>query len=493
MTVTINDPTDNTDVTTDPGTLAFTTLNWNNPQTVTVTAAEEENVVDDTATVTHSVSGADYADVSAPGITLNVTDNDKAGVFISSTFHAVVDVCDYTYSVTLLTQPTGDVAVTIGDPSNTDVTADPEALTFTQDNWDDAQTVTVTCTKDDDAVVDKATVTHSVSGNDYADVSAPDVAITVYDTDIAGVTLSESSLVIGEGGTGTYTVQLDTEPTGTVTVTVHDPTNTDVTTDPGTLAFTPDSWDDPQTVTITAAEEDDEFDDTATVTHSASGGGYGSVNVDGVIVTVTEPKPTPLATFDEYITDEFIDAIEDDEGDTVRQLLIDRGFPHFLEEGKSALFYAVENESPNAFDALLEHADVDPNVVNGDGDTPLFWAVEYGRRDYIRKLLDRSDTDPNAYAGVIHVSILSSRDNDIMKMLLEHPDIDPNQQAWDRRWTPLRMAVQYTSTSSVKLLLAHPDIDPSIEDNEGYTPLERACFYGYRDEIVELLEEHEAE
>ena len=105
--------------------------------------------------------------------------------------------------------------------------------------------------------------------------------------------------IIGEGGTGTYTVQLDTEPTGTVTVTVHDPTNTDVTTDPATLAFTPDNWDDPQTVTITAAEDDDEFDDTATVTHSVSGGDYGSVNVDGVIVTVTEPKPTPLPTFDE--------------------------------------------------------------------------------------------------------------------------------------------------------------------------------------------------
>ena len=81
--------------------------------------------------MTHSVSGADYAGVSAPDVTVNVTDNDKAGVFISPTFHAVVDVCDYIYTVTLLTEPTGDVTVTIGDPSNTDVTADPAALTFT--------------------------------------------------------------------------------------------------------------------------------------------------------------------------------------------------------------------------------------------------------------------------------------------------------------------------------------------------------------------------
>ena len=91
-----------------------------------------------------------------------------------------------------------------------------------------------------------------------------------------------------------------------------------------------------------------------------------------------------------------------------------------------------------------------------------------------------------------HLSCLS-RDNDIMKMLLDHPDIDPNQQAFDSRRTPLDMAVQYNSLSAVTLLLAHPDIDPSLENGSGYTPREFACYIGYKDEIVELLEEYEAE
>ena len=108
VTVTIHDPTDNTDVTTDPETLTFgTPEDWDEPQNVTVTVQEDEDAADDGATVTHSLSGADYADVSAPGVTLEVSDNDKAGVFISPTFHAVVDVCDYIYAVTLLTEPTG--------------------------------------------------------------------------------------------------------------------------------------------------------------------------------------------------------------------------------------------------------------------------------------------------------------------------------------------------------------------------------------------------
>ena len=104
-------------MTTDPATLTFTTLNWKNPQTVTVTVQEDEDAGDDWVFVTHSVSGADYAGVSAPDVTLRVTDNDRAGVFISPVFHTVVDVCDYTYTVTLLTEPTGDVTVTIHDPT----------------------------------------------------------------------------------------------------------------------------------------------------------------------------------------------------------------------------------------------------------------------------------------------------------------------------------------------------------------------------------------
>ena len=41
VTVTINDPTDNTDVSTSPASLSFSTSNWATAQTVAVTAAED--------------------------------------------------------------------------------------------------------------------------------------------------------------------------------------------------------------------------------------------------------------------------------------------------------------------------------------------------------------------------------------------------------------------------------------------------------------------
>ena len=41
-------------------------------------------------------------------------------------------------------------------------------LTFTVDNWDTAQTVTVKAGEDDDGANDTGTLTHTASGGDYA-------------------------------------------------------------------------------------------------------------------------------------------------------------------------------------------------------------------------------------------------------------------------------------------------------------------------------------
>ena len=279
VTVTINDPTDNTDVTADPASLSFSTSNWSTLQTVTVRAAEDADSAQDTGTVTHTVSGGDYGSVTAADVAVTVTDNDTAGVTVSPTTLPVNEGSTGTYTVLLDTQPTATVTVTINDPTdNTDVTADPASLSFSTSNWSTLQTVTVRAAEDADSAQDTGTVTHTVSGGDYGSVTAADVAVTVTDNDTAGVTVSPTTLPVNEGSTGTYTVLLDTQPTATVTVTINDPTdNTDVTADPASLSFSTSNWSTLQTVTVRAAEDADSAQDTGTVTHTVSGGDYGSV------------------------------------------------------------------------------------------------------------------------------------------------------------------------------------------------------------------------
>ena len=69
------------------------------------------------------------------------------------------------------------------------------------------------------------------------------MAVSVNDNDDAGISVTVSSLTIGEGGSGTYTIVLDSQPTAAVTVTINDPSdNTDVTVNPANLLFTSGNW-----------------------------------------------------------------------------------------------------------------------------------------------------------------------------------------------------------------------------------------------------------
>ena len=59
-----------------------------------------------------------------------------------------------------------------------------------------------------------------------ASTTTPSATVTILDDDARGVTVSPTSLPVDEGATAEYTVVLKTDPTGNVTVTVNDPTDT---------------------------------------------------------------------------------------------------------------------------------------------------------------------------------------------------------------------------------------------------------------------------
>ncbi len=76
----------------------------------------------------------------------------------------------------------------------------------------------------------------------------------------AGLTLSETNLVVTEGGgTATFAVELNTQPTANVVVTITSGDTGEGTVSPATLTFTADDWRVAQTVVV--AGVDDSFDD----------------------------------------------------------------------------------------------------------------------------------------------------------------------------------------------------------------------------------------
>ena len=282
-----------TDLTLDDASLTFTTSSWNDAQTVTVTAGEDPDTANDTATLTHTASGGGYGNVEAD-LAVTVTDDDTVGLVLSPTSLGVAEGDNESYTVKLATEPTNTVTVAISGQSGTDLTLDDASLTFTTSTWNDAQTVTVTAGEDPDTANDTATLTHTASGGGYGNVEA-DLAVTVTDNDTPGLVLSPTSLTVAEGDDASYTVRLATEPTNTVTVAISGQSGTDLTLDDASLTFTTSTWNDAQTVTVTAGEDPDTANDTATLTHTASGGGY-SVAAS-LAVTVTDNDTLPVVSF----------------------------------------------------------------------------------------------------------------------------------------------------------------------------------------------------
>ncbi len=288
-----------TDLTLDKASLTFTASTWETAQTVTVTAVEDDDAVDDEVTLAHTASGGDYAG-ETEDLPVTVDDDDTVGLVVAPDAVTVAEGGSASYTVKLATEPSATVTVAVTGHAGSDLTLDKASLTFAVASWETAQTVTVTAVEDDDAVDDEVTLAHTASGGDYAG-ETEDLPVTVDDGDTVGLVVDPASVTVAEGGSASYTVKLATEPSATVTVGIAGHSGTDLTLDKASLTFTALTWETAQTVTVTAAEDDDAVDDEVTLAHTASGGDYGSVTED-LPVTVDDDDTVGLVVAPDAVT-----------------------------------------------------------------------------------------------------------------------------------------------------------------------------------------------
>lgn len=264
-----------------PAQLKFTageTVNWDVPQTVTVSAIDDglsEGL--HAGVITHTVTSAgDYHGVTAPTLVVAVSDNDAVGVIITSADGSTAlsegGETD-TYTVVLTSIPKATVTVTVQCDSQ--VVSSSATLQFVPADWNKVQTVTLTAI--DDNIVEgnhAATITHTVISEDaaFAALTPPDVVATIADNDTAGVSVTPTggATVVAEGRqTDTYQIVLTSRPTDHVTLDITP--DEQVTVDTPQLKFDADTWDVPQTVTVTAVDDRiAERNHAATITHAVT-------------------------------------------------------------------------------------------------------------------------------------------------------------------------------------------------------------------------------
>ena len=255
------------EVTFTPVQMIFTPLNWNTPQTTTITAVDDavpeptKNIV-----LTPSVASTDtrYHALVVPDIAVTVFDNDTPAVSVTQSGGSTAVIeggATDTYDVVLATVPTANVNITLSI-GLAQVTTDVYTLTFTPANWNMPQTVTVTAV--DDAIVEGAhsdSITHTVASADlnYDAIAAPALSsITIVDNDSGSVLITESggSTDIAEGGaTDSVHVVLSLQPSADVRVSLNPDFNNQCTAGASPLTFTPANWNTPQIVTFTAVDD----------------------------------------------------------------------------------------------------------------------------------------------------------------------------------------------------------------------------------------------
>ena len=295
--------TGSADVTVSPSPLTFTAGSWDTAQTMTVSAVHDADADADTATIEHAVSGADYGSEDTDDVAVTVTEDETQSSKVTLTVSAPTVAEDagatqVTVTAELDEAPQASatvVTVSVGAPGD-EATEGTDydnvgILTLTIPAGQPSATADFTLTVVNDEV-DEENEALTVGGTvTVQHLTVIPSTVTITDDDTRGLAFSVSALSVPEGGSSTYTVALSSRPTATVTVAITGVTGTDLTLDGTSLTFTSSNWDQPQTVTVSSADDPDTLDDQVVLTHtatSAPSGDYQSLSAEVLPVNVVD-------------------------------------------------------------------------------------------------------------------------------------------------------------------------------------------------------------
>jgi len=282
-TVSISASTNDDQLTISPSNLLFSAENWNIPQAIELSANDDSTVEEiNSIKVKHkSVSDDPMYDAITKEISVNIEDDDTAGIFVETAILTIregvisssqpVLTGTNTYDIVLISKPIETVTVTLITPEQ--LTATPEELIFTPEGWNQPQTVFMSVLDDQMLLGNQFyTITHQLtSGDPNYNIVTKELTASIVDNDQASVKMGDTSNMILQEGINSddYTLSLSTKPSSVVTITLS--TNDQLLAMPDVIIFSPQNWNQPQKVSLTPIDDDNvEESQTGTVTYTVS-------------------------------------------------------------------------------------------------------------------------------------------------------------------------------------------------------------------------------
>jgi len=263
----------------DVAALTFTSVDWSVPQTVTLTAIDDD-VAEGShqGVIRHRATSADpkYDDPAISDLVVDIVDDDGAGIAVSADDLRVSEQGESDgYDLWLTSQPRAVVTVAVSPDAQ--LTVRPRQLIFDELTWQTPQSLTVSA-RDDGALEGDhvGVIRHVATSTDpeYSGIAGIDVDASIRDNDVAGLLVSPPTVQVQEGGatssgTGAYSVVLVSQPNDLVTVTVH--ADAPLTITPEVLLFARRNWAIAQTVSVQAGDDPiDNGADPYTLVHRSS-------------------------------------------------------------------------------------------------------------------------------------------------------------------------------------------------------------------------------
>ena len=279
----------------------FNSSNWNDPQTITVHAATDSGYQLDSGVLELTPQGVATNASRAEEVTVNVNDPqardlvvnpDPAEMNEGTTFDITVKLNGNPYEgvpvdVTLMDRSSSDLSITV--PL---LAGGKRRLTFTTDNWNDPQTITVHAAIDPGYQLDSGTLVLMPQGTATDASRAEQVTVNVNDPQARNLVVSPTRIETNEGATRiAVNVELDGNPYENVTVTAT-VDNSDVTLVGFPHTFNGSNWGTDHTLSISVAEDMDPLNETATITLAATG--TATSDTENVVVSIIDVTPPPV-------------------------------------------------------------------------------------------------------------------------------------------------------------------------------------------------------
>jgi len=337
----------------DQASIAFDLSNWDTPQTITVTGADDDFVDGDIgyAIIISAATSTDtdYNGLDPVDIDLVNTDDDTAGFAISTISRNTTEAgVNATFTLALTSMPSADVDIGVISSDISEGVVDVSAITFAPSNWNSPQTITVTGI--DDSLIDGnqsyaiqfAATTSADSLYDGQNPAA--VQVVNVDDDSAAFNISPISRNTGEDGTSaTFSAQLTTQPTASVTIAISSSDVSEGSVDQASIAFDMNNWNIPQTITVTGVDDaEDDGDQPYTIQLAAATSG--DTHYNGLI-----PGNVSITNTDDDTAGFIVGPLS---GDTA-------------EAGTTASFTVALSSAPTASVSIaITSTDVDENTVS---------------------------------------------------------------------------------------------------------------------------------